>query len=112
MASSFIVAETVRRQHVAGKSILLRNRRIKFYCLVLFVILCSLLVYVWTRIKVVQQGYELSRLTKETDELVGQKSRLESEVATLKSPQRLEVIARDYFGMRLPHGDEIVLVEP
>jgi len=112
MVSSFIVAETVRRQHVAGKSISLRNRRIKFYCLLLFVILCSLLVYVWTRIKVVQQGYELSRLTKETDDLVGQKSRFESEIASLKSPRRLEVIARDQLGMRLPQGDEIVLVEP
>ena len=112
MAPSFVIAETVRRQHVALKAILLRNRKIKLYCLLVLIVLCLSLLFVWTRIRVVQQGYELSRLNKETNELMGKKSRLESDIATLKSPQRLESIARDYFGMRLPKGDEIVLIEP
>lgn len=107
-----VIAETVRRQHIAGKSVGLRNRRIKLYCAVMAVILCSSLIYVWTRIRVVQQGYEVSRLSKETDELTKQKSRLEAEIAALKSPQRLEMIARDHFDMRLPKGDEIILIEP
>lgn len=107
-----VIAETVRRQHVAGKSVIVRNRRVKLYCFLMILILFSALVYVWTRIRVVQQGYEVSRLNKETEELTRQKNRLEAEIATLKSPQRLEAIARDHFGMRLPHGDEIVSIEP
>jgi cell division protein FtsL len=76
------------------------------------VVLLSSLVYVWTRIRVVQQGYEVSKLNRITDELTKQKSLLEAEIAALKSPQRLETVARDHFGMRLPKGDEIVLIEP
>ncbi len=107
-----VVAETVRRQHVAGKSVVLRNRRVKFYCMLMGLILFASLTYVWTRVRVVQQGYEVSKLNRETEELLGQKSKLESEIAGLKSPQRLEQVARDHFGMRLPKGDEIVLIEP
>jgi len=112
MNPSYVIAETVRRQHVAEKAVSLRNKSLKLYCIIVFVLLCSSLVYVWTRICVVQQGYELSMLNKEIDGLVGRKSRLESEIASLKSPQRLEIIARDQFGMRQPRGDEIVLIEP
>lgn len=97
---------------MAGKAVIVRNRRVKLYCFLMILILLSSLVYVWTRIRVVQQGYEVSRLSKETEELSKQMSRLEAEIAALKSPKRLEGIARDHFGMRLPHGDEIVLIEP
>lgn len=112
MVPSLVVAETVRRQHVAGKSVVLRNRRVRFYCFLMGLILLSSLLYVWTRVRVVQEGYEVSKLNRETEDLLGQKSKLESEIASLKSPQRLEQIARDHFGMRLPRGDEIVLIEP
>lgn len=112
MVPSLVVAETVRRQHIAGKSVILRNRRVKFYCVLMGLILFSSLTYVWTRVRVVQQGYEVSKLNRETEELLGQKSKLESEIAVLKSPQRLEQIARDHFEMRLPRGNEIVLIEP
>lgn len=111
MVPSLVVAETVRRQHVAGKSVVARNRRVKLYCVIVGFVLFSSLLYVWTRVRVVQQGYEVSTLSREVEELTGQKSTLESEIASLKSPQRLEAIARDHLGMRQPHGDEIVLVE-
>lgn len=112
MLSRHITANTVRRQHVAGKLVVLRNKRVKSYCILIMLVLCASLIYVWARVKVVQQGYEVSRLNKETEELSKQKSLLESEIAALKSPQRLETVARDHFGMRLPQGDEIVLIEP
>ncbi len=112
MPPSLVIAETVRRQHVAGKSVVLRNRRVKLYCVIIAIALSALLIYVWTRIRVVQHGYDVSRLTREAEDMVGQKSRLESEIAALKSPKRLESVARDSFGMRLPKGEEIVIIEP
>ncbi|EFK96149.1 cell division protein FtsL [sediment metagenome] len=112
MVSNLVVADTVRHQHIGEKSVAARNRKIKVYCFIIVSVLVLSLVYVWTRVCVVQQGYEVSRLNKESDKLAGEKSRLESEIAALKSPKRLEVIAKEHFGMREPHGDEIVLVEP
>ncbi len=68
------------------------------------------LLFVWTRVRVIQLGYEVTRLRKETADLTEQKDHLEAEVASLRSPERLEGIAREQFGMRLPQGDEIVFV--
>jgi cell division protein FtsL len=107
-----VVAETVKRQHVAKKAVGARNRRIKLFSFLMLVFLCMALVYVWTRISVVQKGYEVSRLHNDAMVLTEQKSRLEAEVMKLKSPARLEAIARDKLGMRLPNGSEIVFIEP
>ena len=45
------------------------------------------------------------------EDLVEQKNMLEAEVATLRAPERLELVAREKLGMRLPRGDEIVFVK-
>lgn len=111
-ARTMVVAETVRRQHIARKAVSLRNRRVKLFSAAMILVLGLALLYVWTRISVVQKGYEVSRLHKEVHTLSQEISRLEAEVARLKSPDRLEKIAREKLGMRLPQGDEIVFVEP
>lgn len=112
MSPSLVIAETVRRQHVAKKAISLRNRKVKLFCVLMVLVLCLSLIYVWTRISVVQKGYEVSRLSKEVEDLIRDKNRLEAEVVRLKSPARLEKIASRKFGMRLPLGEEIIFVEP
>ena len=68
------------------------------------------LLFVWVRIQVIQLGYEVSKIRKETTELREQKNRLEAEIAELKSPSRIEAIAKERFGMRLPQSNEIVTV--
>lgn len=112
MPRSMVVAETVRRQHVAKKAVTMRNRRVKLFSILMTVFLCMALIYVWTRTSVVQKGYEVSRLHNEVTILSEEKNQLEAEVMKLKSPARLETIAREKLGMRLPDGSEIVFVEP
>ena len=96
---------------MARKAVNLRNRRVRLFCALLLLVLVMSLIYVWTRISVVQKGYEVSRLHKEVMALSQKKNKLEAEIAKLKSPARLENIARQKFGMRLPLGDEIIFVE-
>ena len=69
-----------------------------------------MLAFVWIRIQVIQRGYEVCRMRKESTELKQQKNRLAAEVEVLKEPSRLEAVARERFGMRLPQSDEIVIV--
>lgn len=100
----------VRRQPVGRRSIELRRRHIRQVVALIFIVIVSAVLFVWTRIQVIQLGYEVSRLRKETADLVERKNSLEAEVATLKSPGRLEAAARDLFGMRLPLAGEVVYV--
>ncbi|PIU56317.1 MAG: cell division protein FtsL, partial [Deltaproteobacteria bacterium CG07_land_8_20_14_0_80_38_7] len=97
--------------HASKKEMAVRNRKVRVFSLFMVVLIFMSLIYVWTRIKVVQLGYEVSRLSVEIKELSQQKSILEADVAKLKSPARMEGLAQSKLGMRLPHGDEVVFIE-
>lgn len=100
----------VRRQPVAPKSLAVRRRYIGHVAILIAMGILFSLAYVWIRIQAIQLGYEVSRVRKEVSDLSEQKSRLEAEVETLKSPTRIEVIAREKYGMRLPLTNEVVVV--
>jgi cell division protein FtsL len=53
-------------------------------------VLCVGLFYVWTRMQVVQIGYEISSLETKNNELKKRKRELLLEIASLQSPRDLE----------------------
>ena len=104
------MAGAVRRQPLARKSAALRKRYIRRGVWLLALGVAMALMFVWVRVQVIQLGYEVSRLRKETRDLTEQRNQLGAKVASLKSPNRLMRIASQRFGMRLPQGNEIVFV--
>jgi len=58
--------------------------------------------HVWSRTRVQAAGYELGRLESEHRQLLAERDRLNLEVATLRSPGRLERFARERLGMGPP----------
>ncbi len=58
--------------------------------------------HVWSRTRVQAAGYELGRLESEHRQLLAERDRLNLEVATLRSPGRLERFARERLGMAPP----------
>ena len=100
----------VRHQPVAPKSAAVKRRHVRQISILLGAGVVIALLFVWVRIQVIQLGYEVSKIRKETTELREQKNRLEAEIAELKSPSRIEAIAKERFGMRLPQSNEIVTV--
>ncbi len=112
MSSTHILptAGAVRRQPIARKSATARRRHIRQGVWLAAIGIALALLFVWARIQVIQLGYEVSRLRKETRELAEQRNKLAATVAELKNPERLARIGRERFGMRLPRGDEIVFV--
>lgn len=111
LSPAYPMMGSVRHQPVAPKSAAVRRRYIGHVATLLVMAIVLSLLFVWIRIQVIQLGYEVSRIRKETTDLREQKSRLEAEVETLKSPTRIETIAADKFGMRLPRGDEVVVID-
>ncbi len=69
------------------------------------------IVHVTSRVMVVKMGYELSRLDTQTTELLRENDALKLELATLKSPSRLEVIARTKLGLAPPPAGAVIHVK-
>jgi cell division protein FtsL len=64
--------------------------------------------HVWSRTRVQRVGYELGRLEVEHRQLLAERDRLNLEVATLRSPGRLERFARERLGMAPPAPGAVV----
>ena len=64
--------------------------------------------HVWSRTRVQGVGYELGRLEAEHRQLLAERDRLNLEVATLRSPGRLERFARERLGMAPPAPGTVV----
>lgn len=78
--------------------------------LLLFCFIGSALFYVWTRIQVIQLGYEISNALKEEKSLTLANKRLRLEIATLKSYARIEKVATEELRMSKPKPDQVVVI--
>jgi len=104
------MASAVRSQPIATKTAVATRRYLRQSFSLLACGMLVALLFVWTRIQVIQLGYEVSRVRKEVTDLMRQRDLLQSEIAQLKALDRLSKIAADRFGMRLPMGDEVVIL--
>lgn len=59
----------------------------------------SALVHCWVRTRMTEEGYRLSRLSNEHQQLWREHEKLQLLAAQLKSPQRIEELARTRLGM-------------
>ena len=69
------------------------------------------IVHVTSRVLVVKVGYQLSTLDQASGELMREHDRLKLELATLRSPARLESIARQKLLMGPPSPSAIFHVK-
>jgi cell division protein FtsL len=76
--------------------------------LVLFIII--IFFYVWTRVQVVQYGYEISAALQEKEATITAHNERTLELATLRSAQQVEERARATLGMKPPRKDQLVII--
>jgi cell division protein FtsL len=74
---------------------------------VALVLVGSALFYVWTRHEVTSWGYSISRATERQSQLKEMNRELRLEVASLRSPSRIESIARKELGLDFPKPGQI-----
>jgi cell division protein FtsL len=70
----------------------------------------AMLLHAWVRTAVTERGYELSRLSAEYRDLVRENEGLRIRAAELKSPQRIEELARARLHMGPPSVDRVVVL--
>jgi cell division protein FtsL len=68
------------------------------------------LLQIWVRTRVTEQGYLLSRLSAERQQLVRDHERLQVAAARLGSAQRIEDLARARLGMGPPPADRVIVL--
>ena len=66
------------------------------------VLAAGLLLFVWQHFQCLQLGYQLEELKAERSQAAEMNLRLKLEVAALKSPERIDAIARGTLGLTMP----------
>jgi len=82
-----------------------------FVIMVAALLSASTLFYVWSRTEIVKAGYDMSDLSREIKELKVERERLKATAASLRSPERIESIARQDLDMQFPVQEQIKNVE-
>jgi cell division protein FtsL len=93
-----------------------RNRKVRpvkpfrtGLCLVLMALFfMEALLYAWSRVQCVDAGYGLNRETHRRQALLKERNTLNIELARLKSPERIETIAKTRLGLNMPDAQQTV----
>jgi cell division protein FtsL len=76
------------------------------------VVAAVLLAYTWQRYKCLQFSYQYEQV-KQTETQAAELNReLRVELATLRSPARIDLLARNKLGMTVPQPAQIILTQP
>lgn len=102
--------KVVQRQGTGFRQIALHQRLVGRVLLFACAVVACGLFYVWSRVQVVQLRYSMSEAQKQVTKGKEEIQRLETEITRLKSPQRLEVFAKDGLHMVLPTSQNSVIV--
>jgi cell division protein FtsL len=76
-----------------------------------FVLMAVALIYVWTHIYMTELEYQVADELSIKEQLLEEQKRLKLESATLKSPERIETIARNQLQMVYPDGKQVILLK-
>ncbi len=76
--------------------------------MVLFI--AELFFYTWCRVQYTQVGYDISDEADGQRSLLALQQNLKIELARLKSPERIEKIARQRLGLMTPTEEQIIIV--
>jgi len=70
----------------------------------------ALLFHAWMRTQVTEEGYRLSRLSGEHQQLLRKREELTLQAARLQNPARIERLAREKLIMGPPTRDQVVVL--
>jgi cell division protein FtsL len=75
------------------------------------ILMAVLLIYVWSHIHMTELEYQIARELSSKEQLTEEQAKLKVELATLKSPQRIEIIAKEKLQMTYPGREQVILLK-
>jgi len=105
-------SESLTRRFSAGGTGLTLSRH-HLYPIFLFLVLVFIIsvFFVWSRTELVRLEYEISRMETRLRDLKQDERCMRLEVASLRSPQRIEEVARNDLVMVRAKTEQIVIVK-
>jgi cell division protein FtsL len=106
MAVSDALQGTVQEEHKQEGEI-----KYSIYIVAALALMSVLLCYVASHIQMTKLEYQIAEEISRKERLVDEQKKLKVEVATLKSPQRIAVIAREKLQMTHPDKDQVIMIK-
>jgi cell division protein FtsL len=75
------------------------------------VLMAVALIYVWSHIHMTELEYQVAQEISSREQLIEEQAKLKVELATLKSPQRIETMAREKLQMTYPGREQVILLK-
>lgn len=101
---------TAKRESPARNARAAHHRRLFLMVILTAALIALVLIHVWLRLQVVHTGYVLSTTSKLQSRLEQENRELKIELATLTSPERLELLARQRLGLRAPEKGQVIVL--
>ena len=82
------------------------------YCIALLLVLTAIAIFhVWSRCQVIDRNLQIAESRRLEKDLQQEQARMKVEAASLKTPARIEMLAKGELGMALPTDQQVVLVK-
>ncbi len=81
-----------------------------YLMIVMVMITIVSIFHVWSRVRVLELGLKLTEVNRVMRDEQQENKRLRLEVASLKTPGRIESLAKGELGMALPTNQQIIVV--
>jgi len=75
--------------------------------LILALVGCAIFATATRRVAFIEMGYEIRKIEKAESELLHLQREMEIELAMLSSPERIEKVARDRFGLKIAEPGQV-----
>ena len=75
------------------------------------VLMAVALLYVWSHIHMTELEYQIARELNSREQIMEEQTKLKVELATLRSPRRIETIAREKLQMTYPERTQVILLK-
>jgi cell division protein FtsL len=72
----------------------------------------ALLAYAWQRYDCLELSYQLEKVDQSESQAAQLNRELKLELATLRSPERIDLLARDQLGMTIPQPGQVIQSQP
>ena len=75
------------------------------------VLMAVALLYVWSHIHMTELEYQIARELSSREQIMEEQMKLKVELATLRSPRRIETIAREKLQMTYPERKQVIVLK-
>lgn len=87
-----------------------RKRELRMFTIAMSVLFVLCTVYVWQHFRAIEYGYNIEAAKVERDRLTEENRELRMQEATLKDPQRIDILARG-LGLGTPRAGQVQQME-